>query len=59
MKDQINKLTEAQAKELLDVVLHNYEVSVYAENYTEKMWLAENLGAMKMEIELLANSNKQ
>jgi len=59
MKDEINKLTEAQSKELLDVVLHNYEVSVYAENYTEKMLLAEKLGTLKNKIETLAKSNNQ
>jgi len=59
MKDQINKLTEAQAKELLIAAMKNYEYAIYAEQHGEKMESAESLGAMKMEIESLANSNKQ
>jgi hypothetical protein len=59
MKDQINKLTEAQAKELLIAAMRNYETSVYAEEHYRKMQCAENLGAMKMQIETLAKTNKQ
>jgi hypothetical protein len=59
MKDQINKLTEAQAKELLDAAMRNLERSVYAEHHYDKMKASENLGFLSNKIESLAKSNEQ
>jgi hypothetical protein len=58
MKDQINKLTEAQAKELLDIAISNLEITIYTESREAFMICAQNLGAMKMQIETLSEENK-
>jgi hypothetical protein len=59
MKDQINKLTEAQAKELLKLAMKYLELAVYAESHYDKMTAAENLGFLSNEIELFAKSNEE
>jgi len=59
MKDQINKLTEAQAKYWLDIAISNLESAIYTESRETIMTCAENLGAIKIQIETLANNNKQ
>jgi hypothetical protein len=59
MKDQINKLTEAQAKELLVAAMENFQSAVYAESNTEEMACAKNLGVLKNKIESLAKSNQK
>jgi hypothetical protein len=55
MKEQIDKLTEKQAKDLLFNALQALEHSVYAETHEVKMACAENLGVIKSRIETLSN----
>ncbi len=59
MKDQINKLTEAQAKYWLDIAISNLESAIYTESRETTMTCAENLGAIKARIETLAKSNEE
>jgi hypothetical protein len=58
MKDQINKLTEAQAKELLDIAISNLEAAIYTESRETLMTCAESLGIIKTKIEILSEENK-
>jgi hypothetical protein len=56
MKDQINKLTEAQAKELLGLAMEEFRFSVYEHSKEES---AQVLGWLTRKIETLAKSNEE
>ncbi len=56
MKDQINKLTEAQAKELLEMAMQEFRSTVY--DY-DSGTAAQMLGFITAKIESLANNNEQ
>ncbi len=59
MKQHIEKLTEEQAKALLELAMEALERSVYAESHTSKMTAAERLGMLRHEIESTAKSNEK
>lgn len=59
MKEQIEKLTEAQAKLLLDLAMIWLKRSVFAETHAEKLTAATYLGLISAQIETLAKSNKE
>jgi len=55
MKEQIDKLTEKQAKELLNLAMIFFRDSVYADETSDRMKSAENLGRIIKQIEILSN----
>jgi hypothetical protein len=56
MKDQINKLTEAQAKELLKMAMQEFRATVY--EYDSGM-AAQMLGFVTAKIESISDNNNQ
>jgi hypothetical protein len=55
MKEQIDKLTEKQAKHLLTLAMIFLRDSVYADKPSDRMKSAENLGRIIKQIETLSN----
>jgi len=58
MKQHIDKLTEEQAKQLLELAMIALVDAVYADYDANRMKSAEKLGMLRQRIESTAKSNK-
>jgi hypothetical protein len=58
MKDQIQKLTEGQAKYLLGYAMAALQTAVYATEHLDRMNAAQRFGEIVCEIELKAEGSE-
>jgi len=59
MKQHIEKLTEEQAKALLELAMIQLNAAIYAETHLAHMEAAEKLGMLRQRIESTAKSNEK